>query len=208
MGTWPWVFRPGPHHQKSTLHQKYVVNCVCGFESHKCMNKRTFCAGHSGAVTPKSFLCTPNSVVLRKICFKRMIEILPPQTLKPGYGPGFAKLYLQLEYLFWSPFGLEMWHSKTFFYKSPLGGSWKHFGGRSWADTALPVMTILLFIGVLQCLAVLRAFCQWKVEHQVGYRFFLCHSFFVTAFIQTTCIHLTPRCTILSCSYCTDKSLE
>jgi len=57
--------------------------------------------GRSGAVTPKSFLCTPNFVVLRKICFKRMIKIkifpsqkclLHPPTLKPGYGPGSAKI--------------------------------------------------------------------------------------------------------------------
>jgi len=29
------------------------------------------------------------------------------------------------------------------------------------------IIIILLFIGVLQCLAVLRAFCQWKIEHQI-----------------------------------------
>jgi len=28
--------------------------------------------GHLGAVTPKSFLCPSNFVVLRKVCFKRM----------------------------------------------------------------------------------------------------------------------------------------
>jgi len=31
--------------------------------------------GYSGAVTPKSFLCPPNFVVLRKICFKHTIKI-------------------------------------------------------------------------------------------------------------------------------------
>jgi len=31
--------------------------------------------GHSEAVIPKSFLCLPNFVVLRKICFKHMIKI-------------------------------------------------------------------------------------------------------------------------------------
>jgi len=30
--------------------------------------------GHSGEVTPKSFLCPPNLVVLRKISFKHMIN--------------------------------------------------------------------------------------------------------------------------------------
>ena len=47
-------------------------------------------------VTPKSFLFTPNFVVLRKISFKRMIKIkifppkmyFAPQTLKPVYGLG------------------------------------------------------------------------------------------------------------------------
>jgi len=36
--------------------------------------------GHSEAVIPKSFLCPPNVVVLRKICFKHMIKIkiFPP----------------------------------------------------------------------------------------------------------------------------------
>jgi len=34
------------------------------------------------------------------------------------------------------------------------------------------MLTILLFIGVLQCLAVLRAFCQWKIEHQLSTVFF------------------------------------
>ena len=62
---------------------------------------------NSGAVTPKSFLCPPNFVVFRKMCFKHMIKIkiFPPikcifllQTLKPGYGPGCAKMCLQLEY--------------------------------------------------------------------------------------------------------------
>jgi len=38
--------------------------------------------GHSGAVTPKSFLCPPNFVVLRKICFKDLINIkIFPYTL-------------------------------------------------------------------------------------------------------------------------------
>jgi len=31
-------------------------------------------------------------------------------------------------------------------------------------------MTILYFIAVLQRLAVLRAFCQWKTNHQVRRR--------------------------------------
>jgi len=56
--------------------------------------------GHSGAVTPKSFLFPPNFVVLRKICFKHMIKmkvfppknVFSPQTLKLGYGPGSAKI--------------------------------------------------------------------------------------------------------------------
>jgi len=36
--------------------------------------------GDLGAFTPKFFLCPPNFVVLRKICFKHMtkIEIFPP----------------------------------------------------------------------------------------------------------------------------------
>jgi len=36
--------------------------------------------GHSGAVTPKSFLCLANFVVVRKIGFKPMIKtkIFPP----------------------------------------------------------------------------------------------------------------------------------
>ena len=57
--------------------------------------------GHAGAVAPKSFLWPPNFVVLSKICFKHLIKIKifphknvfpPPQTLKPGYGPGSAKI--------------------------------------------------------------------------------------------------------------------
>ena len=54
-------------------------------------------------------------------------------------------------------------------------------------------------------LALLRAFYQWKIEHQLSTVF---PSFSVTAFIQTACISLTPRRTVLSCCYCTDKSLE
>jgi len=36
--------------------------------------------GHSWSVTPRSFLCPPNFVVLRKICFKHVIniKIFPP----------------------------------------------------------------------------------------------------------------------------------
>jgi len=30
--------------------------------------------GHSVAVTPKYFLCSPNFVVLRKTCFKHMMK--------------------------------------------------------------------------------------------------------------------------------------
>ena len=37
-------------------------------------------------------------------------------------------------------------------------------------------------------LALLRAFYQWKIEHQLSTAFFLFHSF-VTVFIQTACIH-------------------
>jgi len=56
--------------------------------------------GHSGAVTPKSILCPPNFVVLRKNCFKHLIIIKifpksvfpPPKTLKPGYWPSSAKI--------------------------------------------------------------------------------------------------------------------
>jgi len=51
--------------------------------------------GNSGASLSKSFCTAPKFVVLRKICFKRMIKkYFPPknvfclQTLKPGYGPG------------------------------------------------------------------------------------------------------------------------
>ena len=31
--------------------------------------------GHSWGVTPKSLLCPPNLIVLRKICFKHMIKL-------------------------------------------------------------------------------------------------------------------------------------
>jgi len=31
--------------------------------------------GHSETITPKYFLCPPNFVVLRKVCFKHMIKI-------------------------------------------------------------------------------------------------------------------------------------
>ena len=37
----------------------------------------------------------------------------------------------------------------------------------------------------------------------IKYRFFRFHSFSVTAFIQTAYISLKPRCTLLSCCYCT-----
>jgi len=56
-------------------------------------------------------------------------------------------------------------------------------------------------------LALLQDFCQWNSEHQLC-TVFLFFIFCVSAFIQTTCISLTPRCIILSCCYCTDKSLE
>jgi len=56
--------------------------------------------GHSGSVTPNLFFALPNFVVLRKICFKHMIKskifrlkmYFAPQTLKPGYGPGYAEI--------------------------------------------------------------------------------------------------------------------
>ena len=90
--------------------------------------------GHSGAVTQKSFLCTPNFVVLRKICFKHMINIrifppqkciLPIQTLKPGYKPGSDKIVSVLRIFCFEGHSASRCSitSKTFFYKSPLGGS-------------------------------------------------------------------------------------
>jgi len=48
-------------------------------------------------------------------------------------------------------------------------------------------------------LALLRAFSQWKDEHQLKYRFFSFSFIFVTTFIKKACTSLTPRCTILSC---------
>jgi len=56
--------------------------------------------GAFGAVTPNLFCALPSFVVLRKICFKHMIKTkivrlqmyFAPQTLKPGYGPGSAKI--------------------------------------------------------------------------------------------------------------------
>jgi len=56
--------------------------------------------GHSGEVTPKSFLCSSNFVVLRKICVKhdKNLNLSPikmyfaPQTSKPGYRPSSAKI--------------------------------------------------------------------------------------------------------------------
>ena len=50
---------------------------------------------------PKSFLCPSNFVVVRKICLKhdknknifpKYVDLSCPQTLKPGYGSGSAKI--------------------------------------------------------------------------------------------------------------------
>ena len=63
--------------------------------------------GHSEAVTPKSFLCPPNFVVLRKICFKHLRNItsfphknafFPPKPQNLATGLVLPKLCLQLGY--------------------------------------------------------------------------------------------------------------
>ena len=65
--------------------------------------------GHSRVVTPKSFLCPPNFVVLRNIFFKHMIKlkifrpekcIFPPKPQNLAAGLVLPKLCLQLEYFF------------------------------------------------------------------------------------------------------------
>jgi len=79
---------------------------------------------------PQIFLFPPKFCCAQKTCFKHMIKIFPlklylaPQTLKPGYGPGSAKIVSAIRI-----FCLEghlasrcSMTSKTFFYKSPLGG--------------------------------------------------------------------------------------
>ena len=62
-----------------------------------------------------------------------------PQTFKPNYGPGCAKIVSAIK-VFWFE-GHSAWRcsitSKTVFYKSPLGGPCMHLGGHSWADTVL-----------------------------------------------------------------------
>jgi len=97
---------------------------------------------HSGAVTPKSFLCPPNFVVLKKICFKRIIKIkifplkkyiLPPKSQNLATGLVLPNLCLQLECFVLKSIrprdvalGLH-----NIFYKPPLGGPLEAFwGGR------------------------------------------------------------------------------
>jgi len=88
---------------------------------------------------PQSFLCPPNCVVLRTICFKHMIKqnlsplkmYFAPQTLKPGYGHGSAKIVPAIRTFCFEGHSASRCSitSKTFFYKSPLGGPCKHFEG-------------------------------------------------------------------------------
>jgi len=89
--------------------------------------------GALGAVTAKSFLCPSNFVVLRKNCFKRMIKvkIFAPQTLKPGYGPGSTKIVSAIIIFYFEALSASRCciTSKSYFYKSPIGGPCKHFGG-------------------------------------------------------------------------------
>jgi len=134
--------------------------------------------GHSGTVSPKSFLCPPNFVVLRKICFKHTIKtkISPlkvyfafPKPQNLAIGLVLSKLCLQLEY-----FVLKStqprdapWHN--FFYKSPLVGPLEAFGGSpelGWYGTVGYVTTgstrhfFNLFVQFFY-LFVMRSFCQF-----------------------------------------------
>jgi len=96
--------------------------------------------GVFGRMLPPNLFCAlPNFVVLRKICFKRMIKtkIFPPkmyfvhQTLKRGFGRSSAKMVSAIRIFCFK--GHSAWRcritSKTFFYKSPLEGPGKHFRG-------------------------------------------------------------------------------
>ena len=57
-----------------------------------------------------------------------------PPTLKPDYEPDSAKIASAIKV-----FCFEGHSASRCFYKSPLGGPCEHFwGGKSWADTALP----------------------------------------------------------------------
>jgi len=62
-----------------------------------------------------------------------------PQTSKPSYGPGSAKIVSAIRIFCFEGHSASRCSitSKTFFYKSQLCGPCKHFGGKSWADTAL-----------------------------------------------------------------------
>ena len=105
-----------------------------------------------GVSYPKSVFVPQNFVVLRKNCFKHMIKIkmflpqkciLPPQALKPGYGPGSTKIVSAIRIFCFEVHSVSRCSitSKTFSYKSPLGGPSVSIlgGGQSWADTALPI---------------------------------------------------------------------
>jgi len=95
--------------------------------------------GHSGAVILKSFLCPPNCVVLRKMCFKQKIKtkifppknVFPPQTLKPGYGADSAEIVSAIRIFCFEGHSHSRCsiRSKTFFYKPHQGMHCKHFWG-------------------------------------------------------------------------------
>jgi len=97
---------------------------------------RCFCPGPLtrgafGGVIPKSF-CPPEFCCAQKNLFwtyekhKNLPPIkmqFPSQTLKPGYGPGSAKIVSEIGIFCFE--GHSAWRCsmtwKTFFYKSPLG---------------------------------------------------------------------------------------
>ena len=89
--------------------------------------------------SPNLFCAPTNFVVLRKICFKRIIttNLSPlkmyflPQILKPGYGPGSAKIVSAIRIFCFEGHSASRCRKsrKVFFYKSPIGDPCKHFVG-------------------------------------------------------------------------------
>ena len=75
--------------------------------------------------------------------------ILPPQALKPGYGPGSVKILSAIRLFCFEVHSVSRCSitSKILFYKSPLGALCKHFGGgQTWADTALTVLNMYFLL--------------------------------------------------------------
>jgi len=95
--------------------------------------------GYLGKFSPNYFCAPPNFVVLRNICFKHMIKTnhsplnmyFYPLKFKIGYGPSSAKRMSAIRIFCFEGHSASRCSisSKSFFYKSPLRGPCKNFGG-------------------------------------------------------------------------------